>query len=79
MLQYDDARRYIEMMQGRVFAAVEDFLIDHNVDTKAYEAQLTVILNNGVINNSGIVNSGQMSGVQNQPGAMGSQQQQGGA
>jgi hypothetical protein len=74
MLQYDDARRYIEMMQGRVFDAVQDFLVDHNVDTKAYKAQLTVIHNNGIINNSGIVNSGHMSGVQNQPGAVGSHQ-----
>ena len=78
MLQYDDARRYIAMMQGRVFAAVEDFLVDHNVDTKAYKEQLTVLVNNGVINNSGIVNSGDMKGVQNQPGASGSQQNQGG-
>lgn len=30
MLQYDDARRYVEMMQGRVLAAVEGFLVEHN-------------------------------------------------
>lgn len=68
MLQYDDARRYIAMMQGRVFAAVEGFLVDHNIDTQEYRAQITVI------QNSGIINSGEMSGVQNQPGAVGSQQ-----
>lgn len=72
MLQYDDARRYIAMMQGRVFAAVEGFLVDHNVDTQDYRAQITVI------QNSGIINSGDMSGVQNQPGAVGSQQRAGG-
>ncbi len=68
MLQYDDARRYITMMQRRVFAAVQGFLVDHNVDTEAYQAQVTVILNNGVIN------SGEMGNVQNQPGATSSQQ-----
>ncbi|WP_405954898.1 hypothetical protein [Streptomyces phaeochromogenes] len=73
MLQYDDARRYIEMMQGRVLAAVEGFLVDHNVDTVAYKEQITVVLNNGIIN------TGEMSNVQNQPGAVGSQQSAGGA
>lgn len=72
MLQYDDARRYITMMEGRVFAAVQGFLVDHNVDTAAYQAQTTVILN------SGIINSGDMSKVQNQPGATNSQQHHGG-
>ncbi|MFJ4791086.1 hypothetical protein [Streptomyces sp. NPDC088794] len=73
MLQYDDARRYIDMMQGRVLAAVEGFLVDHNVDTVAYREQITVVLNNGIIN------TGEMSNVQNQPGAVGSQQSAGGA
>ncbi|NGO69287.1 hypothetical protein [Streptomyces boncukensis] len=68
MLQYDDARRYIEMMQGRVLSAVEGFLEEHNVDTGAYREQMTVVLNNGVIN------TGEMSNVQNQPGAVGSRQ-----
>ncbi|MFJ2262348.1 hypothetical protein ACIOKD_29165 [Streptomyces sp. NPDC087844] len=67
MLQYDDARRYITMMQGRVLAAVEGFLVDHNVDTQEYQAQITVIQN-----------SGSMSNVQNQPGAFGYSQSQGG-
>jgi len=73
MLQYDDARRYIEMMQGRVLAAVEGFLVDHNVDTGEYRERITVVLNNGVIN------TGEMSNVQNQPGAVGSHQKAGGA
>jgi len=72
MLQYDDARRYTTMMQRRVFAAVQGFLVDHNVDTAAYQAQVTVILN------SGVINSGEMGNVQNQPGSAGSQQSQGG-
>ncbi|MFW6725045.1 hypothetical protein ACHZ98_33895 [Streptomyces sp. MAR4 CNY-716] len=70
MLQYDDARRYITMMQNRAFSAIEDFLLDHNVDTQEFRAQIIVIQNSGIINNSG-----QMSGIQNQPGAIGSQQQ----
>ncbi|MBC9719408.1 hypothetical protein H9Y04_43550 [Streptomyces sp. TRM66268-LWL] len=72
MLQYDDARRYIDMMQGRVLAAVEGFLVEHNVDTEAYREKITVVLNNGIIN------TGEMSNVQNQPGAVGSQQASGG-
>ncbi|MFJ9902516.1 hypothetical protein ACIRVK_06355 [Streptomyces sp. NPDC101152] len=71
MLQYDDARRYIDMMQGRVLAAVEGFLVEHNVDTVAYREKITVVLNNGIIN------TGEMSNVQNQPGAVGSQQSSG--
>lgn len=73
MLQYDDARRYIEMMQGRVLAAVEGFLVEHNVDTGEYRERIMVVLNNGIIN------TGEMSNVQNQPGAVGSQQSAGGA
>ncbi|MFF4795331.1 hypothetical protein ACWDAO_31415 [Streptomyces sp. NPDC001212] len=73
MLQYDDARRYIEMMQGRVLAAVEGFLVEHNVDTGEYRKRITVVLN------SGIINTGEMSNVQNQPGAVGSHQKAGGA
>jgi hypothetical protein len=73
MLQYDDARRYIEMMQGRVLAAVEGFLVEHNVDTGEYRERIMVVLN------SGIINTGEMSNVQNQPGAVGSQQSAGGA
>ncbi|WP_307056312.1 hypothetical protein [Streptomyces achromogenes] len=72
MLQYDDARRYIEMMQGRVLASVDGFLVEHNVDTGVYRERITVVLNNGVIN------TGEMSNVQNQPGALGSQQSAGG-
>ncbi|GAA2661500.1 hypothetical protein [Streptomyces vastus] len=72
MLQYDDARRYIDMMQGRVLAAVEGFLVEHNVDTGAYREKITVVMNNGIIN------TGEMSNVQNQPGAVGSQQSSGG-
>ncbi|MEU9207788.1 hypothetical protein AB0D27_07490 [Streptomyces sp. NPDC048415] len=72
MLQYDDARRYIEMMQVRVLAAVEGFLVEHNVDTGEYRERIMVVLNNGVIN------TGEMSNVQNQPGAVGSQQSAGG-
>ncbi|WP_416978186.1 hypothetical protein [Streptomyces sp. T028] len=73
MLQYDDARRYIEMMQGRVLASVDGFLVGHNVDTGAYRERITVVLN------SGVINTGEMSNVQNQPGAVGSQQSSGGA
>ncbi|MFE7278741.1 hypothetical protein [Streptomyces sp. NPDC057623] len=72
MLQYDDARRYIDMMQGRVLAAVEGFLVDHNVDTGAYRERIMVVMNNGIIN------TGEMNNVQNQPGAVGSQQSSGG-
>lgn len=68
MLQYDDARRYIEMMQRRIFDSVERFLEDHNVDTGSYVQQTTVILQN-----SGVINYGEMGSVQNQPGAVGSQ------
>jgi hypothetical protein len=67
MLQYDDARRYIEMMQRRIFDSVERFLEDHNVDTGSYVQQTTVILQN-----SGVINYGEMGSVQNQPGAVGS-------
>lgn len=72
MLQYDDARRYIDMMQGRVLAAVEGFLVEHNVDTGAYRERIMVVMNNGIIN------TGEMNNVQNQPGAVGSQQSSGG-
>jgi hypothetical protein len=68
MLQYDDARRYIEMMQRRIFDSVEQFLIDHNVDVGSYREQTTVILQN-----SGVINYGEIGSVQNQPGAVGSQ------
>ncbi|WP_189592487.1 hypothetical protein [Streptomyces massasporeus] len=68
MLQYDDARRYIEMMQRRIFDSVERFLVDHNVDVGSYVQQTTVILQN-----SGVINYGEMGSVQNQPGAVGSQ------
>ncbi|RVU20371.1 hypothetical protein EOT10_27190 [Streptomyces antnestii] len=68
MLQYDDARRYIEMMQRRIFDSVEQFLVDHNVDIGSYREQTTVILQN-----SGVINYGEMGSVQNQPGAVGSQ------
>ncbi|MEV0469777.1 hypothetical protein [Streptomyces prunicolor] len=71
MLQYDDARRYIEMMQRRIFDSVERFLEDHNVDTGSYVQQTTVILQN-----SGVVNYGAMGNVQNQPGATNSHQNQ---
>jgi hypothetical protein len=73
MLQYDDARRYIMMMQRRAFSAVYSFLDSHNVDTTAFRAQTNVILNTGVMN------TGEMSNVQNQPGATGSGQKQGGS
>jgi hypothetical protein len=64
MLQYDDARRYIQMMERRIFTAVKDFLVDHNVDTGTYVAQTIEIIN------SGVINSGTISGdIQNQPGA----------
>ncbi|MGW5235974.1 hypothetical protein ACWEQU_27720 [Streptomyces nodosus] len=68
MLQYDDARRYIEMMQRRIFDSVEKFLEEHNVDIGSYVQQTTVILQN-----SGVINYGEMGSVQNQPGAVGSQ------
>ncbi|MEU6344430.1 hypothetical protein ABZ883_26175 [Streptomyces sp. NPDC046977] len=68
MLQYDDARRYIEMMQRRIFDSVDQFLVDHNVDIGTYREQTTVILQN-----SGVINYGEMGSVQNQPGAVGSQ------
>ncbi|MFI6880779.1 hypothetical protein ACIBL6_45755 [Streptomyces sp. NPDC050400] len=68
MLQYDDARRYIEMMQRRIFDAVGQFLVDHNVDIGSYREQATVILQN-----SGVINYGEMGSVQNQPGSTGSQ------
>ncbi|MGF1430632.1 hypothetical protein [Kitasatospora sp. LaBMicrA B282] len=72
MLQYDDARRYISMMEGRVFAAAEGFLVDHNIDTTSFREQITVILNNGIINSGGMTN------VQNQLQAVNSQQVGGG-
>ncbi|WP_328844706.1 hypothetical protein [Streptomyces sp. NBC_00258] len=68
MLQYDDARRYIEMMQRRIFDSVKKFLVDHNVDIGSYVDQTTVILQN-----SGVINYGEMGSVQNQPGAVNSQ------
>ncbi|MBC3843283.1 hypothetical protein GXW82_32940 [Streptacidiphilus sp. 4-A2] len=79
MHQYDDARRYISMMEGRIFASVNNFLVDHNVDIRDYQNQVTVVLNNAIVNHSGVVNTGQMNGVQNQPGAVGSAQSAGGS
>lgn len=64
MLQHDDARRYIDWMQRRVFQSVLAFLTDHNVDTGAYMKQVTYVLEN-----SGVINTGVMGDVQNQPGA----------
>lgn len=64
MLQYDDARRYVDWMQRRVFQSVLAFLTEHNVDTGAYMKQVTYVLEN-----SGVINTGVMGDVQNQPGA----------
>ncbi|MFF4312429.1 hypothetical protein [Streptomyces sp. NPDC001507] len=64
MLQYDDARRYVDWMQRCVFRAALGFLKDHNVDISAFVQQATYILQN-----SGVINSGVMGDVQNQPGA----------
>ncbi|MBO0915924.1 hypothetical protein [Streptomyces laculatispora] len=64
MLQHDDASRYIDWMQRRVFQSVLAFLTDHNVDTGAYMKQVTYVLEN-----SGVINTGVMGDVQNQPGA----------
>ncbi|MFG2560057.1 hypothetical protein [Streptomyces sp. NPDC048496] len=64
MLQYDDARRYLDWMQRRVFHAVLDFLKAHDVDISAFLKQATYVLQN-----SGVINSGVMGDVQNQPGA----------
>ncbi|MEV6289780.1 hypothetical protein AB0M41_04885 [Streptomyces sp. NPDC051896] len=64
MLQYDDARRYVDWMQRCVFRAVLSFLKNHNVDISAFVQQATYILQN-----NGVINSGVMGDVQNQPGA----------
>ncbi|GAA3990399.1 MULTISPECIES: hypothetical protein [Streptomyces] len=64
MLQYDDARRHVDWMQRCIFRAALGFLKDHNVDISAFVQQATYILQN-----SGVVNSGVMGDVQNQPGA----------
>ncbi|MFF3891123.1 hypothetical protein [Streptomyces sp. NPDC001914] len=64
MLQYDDARRYVDWMQRCVFRAALGFLQEHNADISAFVQQATYILQN-----SGVINSGVMGDVQNQPGA----------
>ncbi|MEB8339435.1 hypothetical protein [Streptomyces endophyticus] len=67
MLQYDDARRYVGWMERRIFGAVAEFLVDHNVEIQGYMKQATVILQN-----SGVI-AGSIGGdVQNQPGSTGS-------
>jgi hypothetical protein len=62
MLQFDDARRYITMMQGRVFSAVQAFLKDHNIDTAGYEAQLTLLINQCILSASNVEGSHVQSG-----------------
>ncbi|MER5182659.1 hypothetical protein ABT009_30640 [Streptomyces sp. NPDC002896] len=64
MLQYDDARRHVDWMQRCVFRAALGFLKEHNVDISAFLQQATYILQN-----DGVINSGVMGDVQNQPGA----------
>ncbi|MFF4270437.1 hypothetical protein [Streptomyces sp. NPDC001536] len=67
MLQFDDARRHVDWMQRGVFRAALGFLKEHHVDISAFLQQATYILQN-----SGVVNSGVMGDVQNQPGAQNS-------
>ncbi|GLW54033.1 hypothetical protein Kpho01_20440 [Kitasatospora phosalacinea] len=68
MEMYEDARRYVQMMQRRVFETVEVFLGHRHIDLTAYRAQATQIYNFGVIA------GGDISGtVTNQPGAEGSE------
>ncbi|GAA2122141.1 hypothetical protein GCM10009759_72440 [Kitasatospora saccharophila] len=68
MEMYEDARRYVQMMQRRVFETVEVFLGHRHIDLTAYRAQATQIYNFGVIA------GGDISGnVTNQPGAGGSE------
>lgn len=64
MLQYDDARRHVDWIQRCVFRAALNFLKDHNVGIGAFVEQATYILQN-----NGVINSGVMGDVQNQPGA----------
>lgn len=66
MHMHDDARRYVQMMQRRVFETVQAFLGHHHVDTRAYQEQVTTIYNMGVMV------GGDISGnVQNATGAIG--------
>ncbi|MEU9048744.1 MULTISPECIES: hypothetical protein [unclassified Kitasatospora] len=66
MHMYEDARRYVQMMQRRVFDTVEAFLGNHQVDTRSYQAQALAIYNFGVMA------GGDISGnIQNGPGATG--------
>ncbi|MBO4260694.1 hypothetical protein GRC12_43770 [Streptomyces griseorubiginosus] len=69
MLQYDDARRHVDWTQRCVFRAALGFLREHNVDISAFVQQATYILQN-----SGVINSGVMGDVQNQPHARNSNQ-----
>lgn len=73
MLQYDNARRYIDMMRQRIFTIVEDFLIDHNVDTHDYRKLTTVVISNSIVNTG----NGQVLNAQNQVGNTNSVQQSG--
>ena len=65
MLQDDDARRYIAMMSGRVFGSVEGFLMDHNVDLTSFQAQINVLINQGIMAGGDVVNSPVQSGNTN--------------
>ncbi|MFJ5122270.1 hypothetical protein [Kitasatospora sp. NPDC088548] len=71
MHMYEDARRYVQMMQRRVFDTVEAFLGNHQIDTRSYQAQATAIYNFGVMAGGDITGN-----IQNAPGASGTSQSQ---
>ncbi|MFB7669644.1 hypothetical protein ACFC1R_38085 [Kitasatospora sp. NPDC056138] len=64
MHMYEDARRYVQMMQRRVFDTVEAFLGNHQIDTRSYQAQAMAIYNFGVMAGGDITGN-----IQNAPGA----------
>ncbi|MFJ4677175.1 hypothetical protein [Kitasatospora sp. NPDC088783] len=67
MEMYEDARRYVQMMQRRVFETVEVFLGHRHIDLTAYKAQATAIYNFGVIAGGDI--SGTVTNQPSDPGA----------
>ncbi|MEV4294269.1 hypothetical protein [Microbispora rosea] len=65
--QLADIRKHTKIIERQLIAAVTDFLSAHDVDTSEFEARVTAILNQGVINTgSGTVNAnGSAIGSQN--------------
>ena len=48
--QFLDVARHSKIIERRLLAAIEEFLIDHDVDTSEFSQRAAAILNNGIIN-----------------------------